>query len=120
MASPGARHYISSMTPQDFMRRAIELAERGRGSVEPNPLVGAVLVRDSTIIGEGWHQQFGGPHAEVRALAEAGTQARGATCYVTLEPCCHQGKTPPCTQALIQADIARVIAALADPFCEVA
>lgn len=102
------------------MRRALELAERGRGFVEPNPLVGAVLVRDGQIVGEGWHERFGQAHAEVNALAQAGAGARGATCYVTLEPCCHQGKTPPCTSALMQAGIAEVVAALADPFRDVA
>src|SRR5262245_64349933 len=84
-----------SMTPDDrFLRRALELAERGRGGVEPNPLVGAVIVRDGAVVGEGWHAQFGGPHAEIVALAAAGERARGATLYVTLEPCCHHGKTP--------------------------
>ncbi len=98
------------------MRRALEIAERGRGHVEPNPLVGAVLVRDGQVVGEGWHQRFGEAHAEVHALTAAGEAARGATLYVTLEPCCHHGKTPPCTEALIRAGIARVVAALADPF----
>ena len=84
------------------MRRALELAERGAGYVEPNPMVGAVVARDGTIIGAGWHERFGGPHAEVAALAAAGAAARGATLYVTLEPCCHQGKTPPCTTAIIE------------------
>ncbi|MBI3410942.1 MAG: bifunctional diaminohydroxyphosphoribosylaminopyrimidine deaminase/5-amino-6-(5-phosphoribosylamino)uracil reductase RibD [Planctomycetes bacterium] len=102
------------------MRRAFELAERGRGAVEPNPLVGAVLVRDGRIVGEGWHEKFGHAHAEINALAQAGELARGATCYVTLEPCCHHGKTPPCTEALIKAGIARVVAAMPDPFPEVA
>jgi diaminohydroxyphosphoribosylaminopyrimidine deaminase/5-amino-6-(5-phosphoribosylamino)uracil reductase len=104
---------------RDWMRRALELAERGRGHVEPNPLVGAVLVRDGRQVGAGWHQRYGGPHAEVHALADAGADARGATLYVTLEPCCHHGKTPPCTDALLQAGIARVFAALPDPFPEV-
>lgn len=98
------------------MRRALELAERGRGHVEPNPLVGAVLARDGHVVGEGAHERFGEPHAEIHALTAAGVAARGATLYVTLEPCCHQGKTPPCTDALIQAGVARVVAALADPF----
>ena len=103
-----------------LMRRALELAERGRGHVEPNPLVGAVLARNGAIVGEGWHQQFGATHAEVNVLAAAGAAARGATLYVTLEPCCHHGKTPPCTDALIAAGVARVAAALADPFPQVA
>jgi diaminohydroxyphosphoribosylaminopyrimidine deaminase / 5-amino-6-(5-phosphoribosylamino)uracil reductase len=101
------------------MHRALELAERGRGFVEPNPLVGAVVVRDGTLVGEGWHQQFGGPHAEVHALEAAGEAARRATLYVTLEPCCHHGKTPPCTDAIVHAGIGRVVAAMADPFPEV-
>ncbi len=110
------------MPPQDelWMRRALDLAERGRGHVEPNPLVGAVIVRDGQIVGEGWHQQFGAAHAEVNALAQAGSAAPGATLYVTLEPCCHHGKTPPCTAAVIRAGITRVVAALEDPFPQVA
>ena len=103
-----------------WMRRALALAERGRGFVEPNPLVGAVVVRDGTIVGEGWHQRFGEAHAEVHALAEAGEAARGATLYVTLEPCCHHGKTPPCTDAVLRAGIARVVMAMTDPFPKVA
>jgi len=79
-----------------WMRRALELAERGRGFVEPNPLVGAVVVRDGQLVGEGWHQRYGEAHAEVHALAAAGEAAQGAILYVTLEPCCHHGKTPPC------------------------
>jgi diaminohydroxyphosphoribosylaminopyrimidine deaminase/5-amino-6-(5-phosphoribosylamino)uracil reductase len=105
---------------EHWMGRALELAERGRGYVEPNPLVGAVLVRDGVLVGEGWHQRFGEAHAEINALAAAGERARGATLYVTLEPCCHVGKTPPCTEALIRAGIARVVAAMRDPFPQVA
>ena len=101
------------------MLRALELAERGRGFVEPNPMVGCVIVRDGTVVGEGFHARFGGPHAEVAALEAAGANARGSTLYVTLEPCCHQGKTPPCTKAVIAAGIRRVIAAMQDPFAEV-
>lgn len=101
------------------MLRALELAERGRGFVEPNPMVGCVIVRDGTVVGEGFHARFGGPHAEVAALEAAGANARGSTLYVTLEPCCHQGKTPPCTKAVISAGIRRVIAAMQDPFAEV-
>ena len=97
------------------MRRALELAERGRRSVSPNPLVGCVVVRDGEVVGEGWHERAGGPHAEVVALAAAGAAARGATAYVTLEPCAHHGRTGPCTTALREAGIARVVAALADP-----
>src|SRR5437867_1967810 len=103
-----------------FMRRALELAERGRGHVEPNPLVGAVIVRDGKVGGEGWHQRFGEAHAEANALTEAGEAARGATLYVTLEPCCHHGKTPPCTDAVLRAGITRVVAAMPDPFADVA
>jgi diaminohydroxyphosphoribosylaminopyrimidine deaminase/5-amino-6-(5-phosphoribosylamino)uracil reductase len=102
-----------------WLERALELAERGRGYVEPNPLVGAVVVRAGTVLGEGWHERFGAPHAEVHALVRAGAAARGATLYVTLEPCCHHGKTPPCTDAIIQAGIERVVAAMLDPFPQV-
>jgi diaminohydroxyphosphoribosylaminopyrimidine deaminase/5-amino-6-(5-phosphoribosylamino)uracil reductase len=103
-----------------FMRRALELARRGEGWVEPNPLVGCVIVRDGTIVGEGWHPRFGGPHAEIEALRNAGSAARGSTLYVTLEPCCHHGKTPPCTEAILEAGIERVLAAQTDPFPRVA
>src|SRR5437660_9071178 len=103
-----------------WMRRALELAERGRGYDEPNPLVGAVTVRDGLVVGEGWHQRYGEAHAEVNALAAAGEAARDATLYVTLEPCCHHGKTPPCTDAVLQSGIRRVVAAMPDPFPEVA
>lgn len=102
------------------MRRALELAALGLGGVEPNPLVGCVIAQGAEIIGEGWHRQYGGPHAEVEALTVAGPRAAGATAYVTLEPCCHFGKTPPCTQALIDAGVHRVAAAMADPFPAVA
>jgi diaminohydroxyphosphoribosylaminopyrimidine deaminase / 5-amino-6-(5-phosphoribosylamino)uracil reductase len=102
------------------MRRALELAARGRGFVEPNPQVGAVIVQDGAIVGEGWHERFGGPHAEVTALRAAGPNARGATLCVTLEPCCHHGKTPPCTEAILAAGIARVVMAAGDPFPAVA
>ncbi len=110
------------MQPNDetWMRRALELAERGRGHVEPNPLVGAVVVRDGQIVGEGWHAKHGQAHAEVAAFADAGEAARGATLHVTLEPCCHHGKTPPCTDAVLRAGVARVVAALEDPFPQVA
>lgn len=103
------------------MQRALDLALRGEGLVEPNPMVGAVVVApDGTIVGEGWHERFGGPHAEVNALTAAGPAARGGTLFVTLEPCCHHGKTPPCTDAIKAAGIARVVVAAADPFPEVA
>ncbi|MFL5329952.1 MAG: bifunctional diaminohydroxyphosphoribosylaminopyrimidine deaminase/5-amino-6-(5-phosphoribosylamino)uracil reductase RibD [Gemmataceae bacterium] len=108
------------MTNSELMREAIALAERGRGYVEPNPMVGALIVRDGVVVGRGWHAKFGGPHAEVVALNEAVERARGATLYVTLEPCCHHGKTPPCTDAVIRAGISRVVIAMADPFPQVA
>lgn len=110
------------MTANDeiWMRRALTLAEKGRGHVEPNPLVGAVVVRDGTKVGEGWHEKYGQAHAEVNALRQAGEAAKGATLYVTLEPCCHHGKTPPCTDAVIKAGITRVVAAMEDPFPQVA
>ncbi|MCC7475309.1 MAG: bifunctional diaminohydroxyphosphoribosylaminopyrimidine deaminase/5-amino-6-(5-phosphoribosylamino)uracil reductase RibD [Pirellulales bacterium] len=101
------------------MGHALSLAVRGMGSVEPNPMVGCLIVRDGEIVGQGFHQRFGGPHAEINALADAGELARGATAYVTLEPCCHHGKTPPCTRALIAAGVARVFVAALDPFPEV-
>lgn len=97
------------------MREALRLARRGAGKVLPNPMVGAVVVRDGAIIGKGYHREFGGPHAEVFALDEAGEAARGATLYVTLEPCSYFGKTPPCTEAIIQAKIRRVVVATNDP-----
>lgn len=99
----------------EFMKRALELAERGRGFVNPNPMVGAVVVRDGHIIGEGWHERYGGLHAERNALAHCTEDPAGATLYVTLEPCCHYGKTPPCTEAIIAARIARVMMASDDP-----
>jgi diaminohydroxyphosphoribosylaminopyrimidine deaminase/5-amino-6-(5-phosphoribosylamino)uracil reductase len=108
------------MSDTDWMRRALELALRGQGCVEPNPMVGAVIVRDGEIVGEGWHQRFGEAHAEVNALRAARERARGATLYVTLEPCCHHGKTPPCTDAILKAGISQVVAAMADPFPQVA
>ena len=99
----------------DAMRRALDLAWRGWGRVAPNPLVGAVVLRGDAVVGEGWHAEFGGPHAEVAALASAGRRARGGTLVVTLEPCAHHGKTPPCTDAILAAGVARVVAALRDP-----
>ncbi len=99
-----------------WMRCALEEAAQGRGRVEPNPLVGAVVVKDGNLIASGHHERFGGPHAEIVALAQAGKDAAGATLYVTLEPCCHHGKTPPCTSAVLAAGIARVVAAMRDPF----
>ena len=98
-----------------YMRRALELAALGRGLVSPNPMVGAVIVRDGRVVGEGWHEGPGTPHAEVRALAAAGDLARGATLYCTLEPCDHVGRTPPCTRAIVDAGLARAIVAAGDP-----
>ena len=98
-----------------FMSRALEIAAYGAGQVAPNPKVGAVIVRDDAIVGEGWHAMFGGAHAEIAALTAAGEAARGAVAYVTLEPCNHHGKTPPCCDALIAAGVRRVVFAIADP-----
>ena len=97
------------------MRRALRLARRGWGQTAPNPMVGAVVVRDGAVVGEGWHARFGEAHAEVMALQAAGERARGADVYVTLEPCAHHGKTPPCADALIAAGVRRVVVAVADP-----
>lgn len=103
------------------MRHALALAAKGRGFVEPNPMVGAVVLDSAgQFAGAGWHQKFGGPHAEVFALEAAGERARGGTLIVTLEPCCHHGKTPPCTDAVLKTGIARVVAAMSDPFPKVA
>jgi diaminohydroxyphosphoribosylaminopyrimidine deaminase/5-amino-6-(5-phosphoribosylamino)uracil reductase len=98
------------------MKMALAEAEKGRGAVEPNPIVGAVVVREGRAVGRGHHTYFGGPHAEVVALDQAAAAARGATLYVTLEPCCHHGKTPPCTDAILASGVARVVAAMRDPF----
>lgn len=106
------------MTHEDYMQRALALAKRGRTS--PNPMVGAVVVKDGKIVGEGYHPKAGKGHAEVFALRDAGKKAVGATMYVTLEPCCHQGRTPPCTSAIIQAGVSEVYAAMADPDPKVA
>jgi diaminohydroxyphosphoribosylaminopyrimidine deaminase/5-amino-6-(5-phosphoribosylamino)uracil reductase len=94
---------------------AIQLAERGRATAHPNPIVGAVLVRDGEVVGEGWHERKGEAHAEVNAIAAAGDRARGATLYVTMEPCSHHGSTPPCTEAVLAAGVARVVAGSLDP-----
>lgn len=100
---------------ESMMRRALALAKNGEGRVEPNPMVGCVIVRNGRIIGEGYHRRFGGPHAEIEALRSCARNPRGATVYVSLEPCCHYGKTPPCTDALIAAGVARVVTPLRDP-----
>jgi diaminohydroxyphosphoribosylaminopyrimidine deaminase/5-amino-6-(5-phosphoribosylamino)uracil reductase len=107
---------LRTETDHRHLARAIELAEQGRGRVSPNPLVGAVVVVDGSVVGEGFHGSYGGPHAEVEALRAAGDhELAGATMYVSLEPCCHQGKTPPCTDAIRQAGIGRVVIASDDP-----
>lgn len=98
-----------------YLERAIQLGRKGWGRVHPNPMVGCVIVQDETVVGEGWHRQWGGDHAEVDALGKAGDRARGATVYVSLEPCRHHGKTPPCTRALMEAGVARVVYGAADP-----
>lgn len=102
------------MSDEAFMRRALALADRGRYGVSPNPMVGCVVVRDGTVLGEGWHRQAGEPHAEIEALRAAG-EVRGATMFVTLEPCCHHGRTGPCSEAVAAAGIARVVVAMRDP-----
>lgn len=98
-----------------LMDRALALAQRGLWTTTPNPRVGCVLVREGQVVGEGWHEKAGGPHAEVHALLQAGSAAQGATAYVTLEPCSHTGRTPPCAEALIEAGVTRVVAAMEDP-----
>jgi len=109
-----------SIDDQKYMARALNLARLGEGSTSPNPMVGAVVVKNGEIIGEGYHQQYGGPHAEVFALNEAGKEAQGSDIYVTLEPCSHYGKTPPCAQKLIDSGIKRAVIAVVDPNPEVA
>ncbi|MDQ3379115.1 MAG: bifunctional diaminohydroxyphosphoribosylaminopyrimidine deaminase/5-amino-6-(5-phosphoribosylamino)uracil reductase RibD [Actinomycetota bacterium] len=99
----------------EFLEQAVALAERGRGTTHPNPVVGAVVVAAGEVAGEGWHERAGGPHAEANALAAAGGKARGSTVYVTLEPCAHHGSTPPCAEALVDAGVARVVAGQSDP-----
>lgn len=108
------------MEEEFWMRRALVEARRGRGFVEPNPMVGSVVIRDGHLVGLGHHERFGGPHAEVNALGGVIGSTRGATLYVTLEPCCHWGKTPPCVDAILAAGIGRVVVAMADPFPRVA
>ncbi len=111
---------MNTAVDRRLMTRALELAAYGQGYVEPNPLVGCLVVQSGEIVGEGFHQRFGGPHAEIEALRAAGDRAAGATMYVTLEPCCHHGKTPPCSEAVIAAGIRRVVLAQRDPFPQVA
>ncbi|MDC9595738.1 bifunctional diaminohydroxyphosphoribosylaminopyrimidine deaminase/5-amino-6-(5-phosphoribosylamino)uracil reductase RibD [Xenorhabdus anantnagensis] len=109
----------NTLSDELYMRRALELAEKGRYTARPNPKVGCVLVRENTIIGEGWHIRAGTPHAEINALYQAGSLAHGSTAYVTLEPCAHHGKTPPCCDALINAGVNRVVIASEDPYPQV-
>src|SRR5689334_2454760 len=109
---------VATETDRKHMRRALELAERGRGHVSPNPLVGAVIVRDGTVVGEGWHAKLGGLHAEAAALEDArgrDADVSGATMYVTLEPCAHQGRQPPCADAIVAAGLGRVVIGCDDP-----
>src|SRR3954454_539100 len=108
------------MSDESYLRRAIRLAMNGRGSVEPNPMVGCVIVKDDRVIGEGFHAEFGGPHAEPVALANCSESPAGATAFVTLEPCCHTNKkTPPCVPKLIEAKVGRVVIGYMDPNPEV-
>src|SRR3981189_2080479 len=109
----------SKAADQRFMALALTLGRRGQGRTWPNPAVGAVVVKDGVIMGRGWTQAGGGPHAEVEALARAGDAARGATLVVTLEPCSHHGKSPPCADAIIAAGVTRVVSAMEDPNPEV-
>jgi len=107
---------LSTDTDRLHLARAIELAERGRGRASPNPVVGAVVVNHDEVVGEGWHSAWGAPHAEREAISAAGgSDLSGATLYVSLEPCCHEGKTPPCTEAIVEAGIGRVVVASDDP-----
>ncbi len=103
------------MTDIEIMQLAVELARKGSGWVNPNPMVGAVIVKDNKIIGQGYHQKYGALHAERNAIASCETSPKGATLYVTLEPCCHYGKTPPCTEAIIESGIRRVVIGSSDP-----
>jgi diaminohydroxyphosphoribosylaminopyrimidine deaminase/5-amino-6-(5-phosphoribosylamino)uracil reductase len=119
-SSPGALKGVAALvhdahTDELYMSLAIDLSRRGEGTTSPNPVVGCVIVRDGAVVGTGFHERAGEPHAEIHALRAAGERARGATAYVTLEPCNHYGRTPPCTEALIAAGVARVVVAVADP-----
>ncbi len=112
--APHSKDYNPRVDDERFIRRALELAERGRYSVSPNPMVGCVIVRDDEVIGEGWHQRAGEPHAEIKALLNC-DNPRGATMYVTLEPCVHHGRTGPCSNAIVDAGVSRVVVAARDP-----
>lgn len=111
----GVLHDDAARVAEPYLARALELAEKGRGTTSPNPVVGCVIVHEGIVVGEGYHERAGGPHAERNALAMAGNAARGATAFVTLEPCNHHGKTPPCVEALIEAGVARVVIGMRDP-----
>ncbi len=117
-ADTSTNESLDQSIDEQFMRIACELARRGEGLAEPNPMVGCLIVRDGQVVGRGYHKQYGGPHAEVQALRslESPSDAKGATAYVTLEPCCHHGKTPPCSNALAGAGLARIVVAIRDPF----
>ena len=119
-ASRGGNPNASEPADQFYMTRALELARQGLYSTHPNPRVGCVIVKDGQVIGEGWHVRAGEPHAEVHALRQAGARAQGASAYVTLEPCSHFGRTPPCADALVSARVGRVVAAMQDPNPQVA
>jgi diaminohydroxyphosphoribosylaminopyrimidine deaminase/5-amino-6-(5-phosphoribosylamino)uracil reductase len=107
--------FFVAMTDADYMLMALEMAERGRGRTSPNPMVGAVLVRDGEVVGRGYHARAGDDHAEIAALKDAGERARGATLYINLEPCCHHGRTPPCVDAVVEAGVKRAVVAMTDP-----
>ena len=106
---------LTEKIPEIYMRRVLELARKGRGRTSPNPMVGAVLVKNGRVVGEGYHRKAGLPHAEIEALRRAGKKAKGADLYVNLEPCCHSGKTPPCTEAILSAGVKKVIVGMRDP-----
>ncbi len=106
---------MAVMADEKYMRMALELAEKGRGKTTPNPMVGAVLVKNGRVIGQGYHKKAGTPHAEIHALRQAGSKARGSTLYITLEPCCHYGRTGPCSRAIISAGVKEVVYAITDP-----
>ncbi|MDP2879869.1 MAG: bifunctional diaminohydroxyphosphoribosylaminopyrimidine deaminase/5-amino-6-(5-phosphoribosylamino)uracil reductase RibD, partial [Sulfuricella sp.] len=109
-----------SAVDHEYMAQALRLAEKGLYTTTPNPRVGCVIVRDGKVVGSGWHERAGEPHAEIHALTQAGELARGATVYVTLEPCSHHGRTPPCAEALVKAGVSRVVVAMVDPNPQVA
>jgi diaminohydroxyphosphoribosylaminopyrimidine deaminase/5-amino-6-(5-phosphoribosylamino)uracil reductase len=111
---------VQNAADYGYMSRALQLARKGLYTTDPNPRVGCVIVKDDNVVAEGWHERAGEPHAEIHALRVAGDKAVGATVYVTLEPCCHHGKTPPCSEALIKAEVARVVVAMQDPHSRVA